>query len=637
MLEIVTKSDNSNLSSSSLQSDVTGLSTRTPYRLPDTTSEAAFDRITALASLAFAAPIALVQLAGDDALTLQACFGLEFPAGGGSPEASLCGHAAAGSAVLVVPDAALDPRFAEHPLVTSRPHVRFYAGAPVRSPEGLVLGTLCVMDPEPRDGLTQGQTQILLELAGLVAEVLETRRLTKTLAEERAFMQAVLEHVSDGVVACNAAGELTVFNEATRALYGQPEGPLTPDRWAGRYRLLEADGATPLTPERSPLYRALQGETVKDADIVVLTPQGSPRRAQVSGRAFYGPDGRRLGAVVAARDVTEARRAEAALRELEAHHRSVIDHLTEGVVQQEADGRITTCNPAAERILGLSYGQMIGRSSLDPRWRAVHEDGSPYPGDTHPSMVALQTGEPQQGRVMGVHKPDGTLSWIKISAQPLFHAGDAQPAQPAQPYAVVASFTDVTALKNTEARLRHEALHDPLTGLPTRVLLLERLEQAAARAERHPTLQHALLFIDLDGFKAVNDTLGHRAGDELLVRVAGVLSSAVRRGDTVARLGGDEFVVLLESLARPEYALTLTKRLLHKLTIDVHVAGTTVAVNASVGVALSEMGVSASALLERADAAMYRAKSAGRSRCAVHWPFQAAAVLAHERQKSVPN
>ena len=613
-IAIVTDSDYSNLPSSSLQSDVTGLLTKTPYRLPDTTPEAAFDRITALASLAFAAPIAVVHLVGDGTLSLQSCFGLELPAGGERPEAPLCAHIADSGETLVVPDTERDPRFAEHPLVTGRP-VRFYAGAPLRSPEGVILGTLCVLDPEPRDNLTQGQVQTLLELAALAAEVLETRRLTKTLAEERAFMQAVLEHISDGVVACNAAGELTVFNEVTRALYGQPEGPLTPDRWAGRYELLEADGATPLTPERSPLYRAFRGETLRDAEIVVVPPQGSPRRAQVSGRAFYGPDGERLGAVIAARDVTEARRAEAALRELEAHHRSVIDNLTEGVVQQEADGRITTCNPAAERILGLSYAQMVGRDSLDPRWRAVHEDGSPYPGDTHPSMVALRTGEPQQGRMMGVHKPDGTLSWLNISAQPLFHAGDAQPAQP---YAVVASFADVTALKDTETQLRHDALHDPLTGLPTRVLLLERLEQAAARAERQQTLHHALLFIDLDGFKAVNDTLGHGAGDELLVRVGGVLSGAVRRGDTVARLGGDEFVVLLEGLTQPEYAVTLTKRLLRELTIDVHVAGTTVAINASVGVALSEAGVSASALLERADAAMYRAKAAGRSRYAAH-------------------
>lgn len=131
-----------------------------------------------------------------------------------------------------------------------------------------------------------------------------------------------------------------------------------------------------------------------------------------------------------------------------ARYEVIVANLAEGVVLQGADGQILTCNAAAERILGLSVDQMMGRSSTDSRWRAVHEDGSPFPGDTHPAMVSLRTGDASHGVIMGVHKPDGTLTWISINSQPLF-----KPGRPL-PYAAVTSFVDVTTHKRSEARAR---------------------------------------------------------------------------------------------------------------------------------------------------------------------------------------
>jgi two-component system, cell cycle sensor histidine kinase and response regulator CckA len=131
-----------------------------------------------------------------------------------------------------------------------------------------------------------------------------------------------------------------------------------------------------------------------------------------------------------------------------ARYEVIVSNLAEGVVLQRAGGQILTCNSAAERILGLSYDQMAGRSSMDPRWRSIHEDGSPFPGDTHPAMVSLRTGEPLHDVIMGVHKPDGSLTWISINSQPLF-----RPEQP-EPYAVVTSFVDITARKSLEDQLQ---------------------------------------------------------------------------------------------------------------------------------------------------------------------------------------
>lgn len=137
-----------------------------------------------------------------------------------------------------------------------------------------------------------------------------------------------------------------------------------------------------------------------------------------------------------------------ALRESEAWNRSIISSMAEGIVLQTAGGVIHTCNAAAERILGLTLDQMLGRTSLDPRWRAVHDDGSPFPGETHPAIVTLRTGLPCRDVIMGVHKPGGELTWISINAEPVFGA------DPEKPEAVVCSFTDVSAQRNAMAALR---------------------------------------------------------------------------------------------------------------------------------------------------------------------------------------
>jgi two-component system, cell cycle sensor histidine kinase and response regulator CckA len=151
----------------------------------------------------------------------------------------------------------------------------------------------------------------------------------------------------------------------------------------------------------------------------------------------------------------QAMRAElAALRATEAKYRSVIAAMTEGVVVHDEAGRIVTCNAAAEAILGLTSDQMGGRTSLDPRWRSIHEDGRPFPGDDHPAMVTLRTGEPRRDVIMGVHKPDGRLTWIAINSQPI------PAAEPGAPR-VVCTFSDITAhrqaladLQGSEARLQ---------------------------------------------------------------------------------------------------------------------------------------------------------------------------------------
>lgn len=140
------------------------------------------------------------------------------------------------------------------------------------------------------------------------------------------------------------------------------------------------------------------------------------------------------------------------LAESERVYRSLVAAMSEGIVLQARDGAILACNAAAERILGLTVDQMVGRSSIDPRWRAIHEDGSPFPGESHPAMITLKTGEPQTGIIMGVYHIDEQLRWISVNSQPLINPGETVP------YAVVASFTDITERKQRERAIQ-EAQH----------------------------------------------------------------------------------------------------------------------------------------------------------------------------------
>jgi len=308
-----------------------------------------------------------------------------------------------------------------------------------------------------------------------------------------------------------------------------------------------------------------------------------------------------------------------ALQMREYTFRTLFETAPVGIVYQDSEGKITSANPAAERILGLTLAQMQGRTSTDPRWKAIHEDGSPFPGETHPIMLARKTGQTEHA-IMAVDAPGRGRVWISVIGTPLFEG-----EQVVQAYAV---FQDITETYLLQQQVRQMAFYDTLTQLPNRRLLLDRIDRALAACKRSGDLG-ALMFLDLDNFKPLNDAHGHDAGDLLLTEVAKRLRSCVREQDTVARIGGDEFVVMLTelngdaSLAGP-HACSIASKICTSLAEPYELRchqpdGQTLAVQhhctASVGVTLfSAMDADHEQILLRADAAMYRAKNQGRNR-----------------------
>ncbi len=312
------------------------------------------------------------------------------------------------------------------------------------------------------------------------------------------------------------------------------------------------------------------------------------------------------GLVLNLRDVHERVEAERALRDSEARYRLIAETAQEGIVTTDREGRILYANRRMAELLGRPLEELYGHSSSGLASQKVG------------AMVRDRTSRrhligPEQYEV-AQEDPQGVRRILHVSASPL-------PGVNGRPSGSLAMVTDVTAAREAEDELRRRALHDTLTGLPNRALLLDRLEPALDRhlREQRPV---SVLLVDLDQFKLVNDCLGHAAGDALLVTLGERMVACVRPGDTVARSSGDEFLVLCPDVDEAQ-AQQLASRLLATVCTPVEVAGRTITVTASIGVAVTPVS-DAETLLGHAYTAMYAAKSRGRARSAV---FDAA--LAH--------
>ncbi|MBW4484826.1 MAG: EAL domain-containing protein [Tildeniella torsiva UHER 1998/13D] len=296
------------------------------------------------------------------------------------------------------------------------------------------------------------------------------------------------------------------------------------------------------------------------------------------------------------------------LRHSEADYRLLVNHLHAGVVVHAADTSIVMCNHMAAQILGLPAEVMIGHRTDQSTWPMVDETGATLSAEQYPVNQVIARQSPLQNYVLGICSPQQQhCIWVLVNAFPTFDAAQRLTQ-------VVVTFIDISDRKLAEEELRHQALHDALTGLPNRTLFTERLDQAVQRVKRYPDQLFAVLFIDLDRFKVINDSLGHLVGDQLLVQIAHILQRHVRASDTVARLGGDEFVILLEQIDSLHEAIQVVERIQGDIKAPFTLMGHMVFTSASLGIALSSPDYHRGEdMLRDADNAMYRAKAGGQS------------------------
>ena len=421
---------------------------------------------------------------------------------------------------------------------------------------------------------------------------------------------AVLDNLHTGVVIHAADTSILYSNPRAAELLG-----LSKDQMLGKkaidpgWHFVDADGQR-IAADQYPVSRAItQRQPLAETVFGIIAPgRALPMWVLVRAYPEFEAQGDLRQVVVNFHDISALKQAQETLRTSEFKFRTMFETVAQGIVYQDRDGHITAANPAAQRILGLTLDQLQGRVSTDPSWRAVHEDGGAFPGEQHPAMLALRSGRPIHGVVMGIAAPGRSLVWISVDASPLFDDGAVS--------GVYAIFEDITERRDLEEQVRQRAFFDPLTRLPNRHLLNDRIAQALATCRRGG-LFGALLVLDLDNFKQLNETLGHGMGDQLLVQVAQRLKDCMREADSVARLGGDEFLVLLKGLATQErdasaQAWDISLKVLQALNKPYDLGTQRHSCTASIGVVLfkdRENGVND--LLRMADVAMYQAKAAG--------------------------
>jgi PAS domain S-box-containing protein len=344
-------------------------------------------------------------------------------------------------------------------------------GRPLRS-----AGTLADISERKR-------TELLLQ-----ARHDEENRARQALEAERARLKTLVRTIPDLVwlkdpdgiyLACNPVFE-RFFGAGEAAIVGRTDYDFLPAELADFFR--DKDRAASAT-----------GKPCVNEEWLTFAEDGYRGLFETIKTPMFDGEGRLIGVLGVARDITQDRRLQDALRKSEAKYRSLFETMNQGVVYQDADGRIVSVNPAAERILGLRQEELRNRTSADLRWQAIHEDGSAFPGEAHPAMVALRTGREVRDIVMGVYNPqEGGRVWINVNAMPEFRPGEAAP------YRVYTTFEDITRLKRAEQRERMRAdILEKMAGGAALPDVLDRLARAVEAENPAPLC--SILLLDASG------------------------------------------------------------------------------------------------------------------------------------------
>jgi len=429
----------------------------------------------------------------------------------------------------------------------------------------------------------------------LVAAAQNERRLAERAAEQLAASESALAEAQElahiGSFESDLVSGRTMWSRELYRILGRDPGSISPG-WRSWRTCVHEDDLTRLDQATRKAYAGRAPTSVVHR---IVRPDGAVRTIEARFRFECDADERPARIVGTCQDITARKLAEERFRTL-------FEDAPYPIVVFDGSGEIVLSNVRAQVMFGLSDVELSGRQveELVPR-----PAGAEFPWYETDDAVS---GTPREMELRA-RRPDGEEFAVEVSLTPLVAE---------EGVLVSAAIRDVTELRAAAETLSYQARHDSLTGLPNRMLFLERLELALVRA-RHTGCPLAVVFLDLDDFKVVNDTRGHDVGDALLTALTPRLGAAVRHGDTIARLGGDEFVVLCEDLPDEAQALYIAERITDVSRQPLSVAGREHAVSISAGVVLvrSPEAVSAHGVLRDADAAMYAAKAGGKGRVAV--------------------
>ena len=459
---------------------------------------------------------------------------------------------------------------------------------------------------------------LLEELAGILSygiDSLRTRVQNETaqlaLKKESEKNLALLRNASDGIHIIDELGNVVEFSDSFCAMLGYTRSEMAVmhvSHWDVNFSDV---GLRQKIQEQLNFHGRSQFESRhvrKDGVVLDVELSGHPLIL----------DGRNL-IFNSSRDITERKKIEASLRQKqqeiidsENQSRDLLNNLRTAIIVYSPLSEITFSNARASELLALSFGQIQGKVAIAPGWRIIDEQECTLKRMDYPANKVIATLKPMDACVVGVVVPGkAETTWILVYAFPEFKATG-------ELLQVVVQFDDITAIKLADQKIHQLAFYDDLTRLPNRRVLMDRLNSALAISTRS-NKYGALLFIDLDRFKMVNDVFGHDYGDLLLIEVARRIQSGIRAEDTVVRLGGDEFVVLIVEIheqieVASQKTAILVDKLRCSLNVPYHLRGNVQHSSPSIGVSLFCHGTeTAESLLKQADMAMYKAKEAGRN------------------------
>lgn len=595
----------------------------------DTNSVEKLDRVTRLAAKYFGVSIALISLIDRERQWFLSRSGLE--ARETPRNISFCGHAILQRDALVVPDTAVDPRFFDNPLVTGGPKIGFYAGQPLLSLDGLPLGTLCIIDSRPQS-FSPEMVHDLRDFAAVIEEYLHsverdiyTESLKSNLQRTEALFEQTFSQAAVGMALVSLEGYWLRVNPRICEMLGYSECELLDrtfqdityredlltdlgllkrllaheiDTYSMEKRYIRSDGSRIWVQLTVSLNRLPNGEPhhfisvivdiserkLAESDLYSLQHELEDRVVARTQELNFAVN--KLNQEIASRALTEQQ-----LSSEKERLRAITDNMPALISQIDADERYLFANSAYKAWFDLDEGRLKAMTVQAFMGEEAYAAAKPMieralQGETVSFENELQT---RQGSLI-IHNtlvPSETQGSYILSM-------------------------DITELKRLQQRLEYDVSHDMLTGLTNRRAFLLRL--GATLQACCPQQQMALLFIDLDGFKTLNDSFGHDFGDLILKTFAGLLSDCAGPHHNVSRLAGDEFTVILWPLTQPQLQVcAFCECVLARLAATQQVGSQKVTLSASIGAAISSGGnMTAEALLTRADDAMYQAKSAGK-------------------------
>lgn len=581
------------------------------YKILDTPPDASFDNITQLAAQLLNVPIALINFVDSNRVWSKSQWGTE--ADEYEKIEGLCASVIDNESPYIIYDASIDPRCKNHPLVKKSDGIRFYAGIPLKVQGKYNLGTICILDFKPHQKLSDQELQTLNLLSKLAVDALELHIKNTEINELNTNLQLIEQHfhslfdqASVGVsIASVSTGRFFKTNQRFCEIVGYSAVELQTLTFMDITYPDDIDTQKQLTQNlisgESTEYHVQKRYIRKDKTVIWVD-------LTCSALWKAGEDPTTHISIV--QDITDKKLAELALQESEKRWSFALDGTNQGVWDLNVVTNEIFLSPRCKEMLGYPEDQIS--SNMDEWVKLIHPDDIPCLISAR--MVALDGDVKSFENEHRKLAADGSWKWIHVKGMVV------ERDEKHAPLRVIGTYTDISERKKIEADVLRLAHYDSITELPNRTLFLDRLNQELKKSKRYGKT-FALMLLDLDRFKEINDSIGHQKGDLLLKEIGARLTKCVRESDTIARLGGDEFTIILSEFEQTVEIDQLVIKILKAVADPCVIEGEIAYVTASIGIALYPNDtLDSDELLKHADMAMYTAKNNGKNTYAFFTP-----------------